>query len=183
MRPCASTFSSDRSSPSCPLSRKTPMSACRSSAVDHFVIRISTMPFAPVAVLLMLMAHAVILSGSGRSPPAAAWACMRDTADAMTATQIATPARRIRVFVFMDAPRIVVRRLLRSQSLLLKFLRDERARFLDQLIDICGVGRFGLPAPHQLVLLERVHQRLERDDRVRADLAAGDRPVPPRRSP
>ena len=52
------------------------MSPWRSSGVDHFVMRISTMPFAPVAVLLMLMAQAVILSGSVRPSAAGACACV-----------------------------------------------------------------------------------------------------------
>src|SRR5512138_3420055 len=50
------------------------MSRCRSSAVDQRLTRMSTVAFAPVAMLLMLTAHAVIRIGApaGCAPPSVA---------------------------------------------------------------------------------------------------------------
>src|SRR5688572_33002859 len=63
-----------------------------------------------------------------------------------------------------------------DQTLLLQLRGGRCRKLLHQLVHILRVGGSALPAPHELVLLERIDEGLDHDDGVGAALAA-HRPV------
>ena len=59
-----------------------------------------------------------------------------------------------------------------DEPLVPQFLGRGSRDLADEVVDVVGIRRLALPTPHQLVLFQRVDQRLDGDDRTGSNFRA-----------